>query len=362
MALSRRFADFSNQATRRNAIINGKMDVWQRGTSFTSIGNARYSADRWLSGVSVTPARYTITRSTDVPTVAQAGTLFSFAALCTVNVVDVGVSSTDSISPLQHIVEGFNFRPIAQQPMVLSFWVKSSLVGIYCIAFRNSILDRSYVAEYTINLANTWEYKEIRISSSPIAGTWNYTTGIGLMISFMLMSGTAFQTTPNTWQTGDFRITSNQVNHTATFGNTFRLTGVQLETGNIATPIEYRTFQEEIALCQRYFEKTYNYADAPGTITDRGSVTSHTVETVSFTIHNNGWNFAVPKRTNPTVVVYSPSIATPNRVKGDADGNLAVAGVSAGESRVTAVALTAPAPSSGSLQVWTTHYTADAEL
>lgn len=359
---ARTFADFSNQAGRKNALINGRFDIWQRGTSFANIGNNVYSTDRWLSGFSVTASRYNVVRSVDVPTVAQAGRVINFSALCTVNIADASIGASDANVPLQQRIEGFNFAPLAQQPMVLSFWVKSSLAGTYCVGLRNSIFDRSFVGEYTINLANTWEFKTIRVLPSPSAGTWNYTNGHGIDINFTLMAGTTFQTTPNIWQTGNFFATSNQVNHAAVGGNTFRVTNVQLETGNIATPFEVRSFGEELALCQRYFEKTYNTDTAPGTITGTGSVQSHTDESVGNVIHNNGWDFAVRKRATPTVIARSHTSSTPNRVNGSADGNLAVDTIGAGESRVTSITLVNPAPSSGSSQVWVSHFTVDAEL
>lgn len=291
---------------KRNAIINGDFNIWQRGTTFTSITNNAYSTDRWLAGFSVTGSRYTITRSTDVPTVAQAGRLFNFSALCTVSIADASVGATDANVPLQQRVEGYNFLPLAQKPMILSFWVKSSLVGTYCVGLRNSIFDRSFVGEYTVSLANTWEFKTISVLASPSAGTWNYTDGHGIDINFTLMAGTTFQTTPNIWQSGNFFATSSQFNHAATLGNTFRITGVQLESGSSVSVLQQRSINEELKLCLRYYEKSYDLNTTPGANTGAGQVHWEGSENNQPGSAENTTTvpFSVRKRSTPTVVFY----------------------------------------------------------
>jgi hypothetical protein len=141
------------------------------------------------------------------------------------------------------------------QKITLSFWVWSNLAGIYCVSFRNTGNDRSYVAEYTINAANTWEKKTITLTMQDgLSGTWNFVEGSGLNVAFCQACGTAYQTTPGAWQSGNFLATANQVNFLSAPRNLF-LVDVQLELGPVATPFECRPFGDELALCQRYYEK-----------------------------------------------------------------------------------------------------------
>ena len=203
----------------RNAIINGDFNVWQRGTSFTSVVDGTYVADRWFYS-KISSAVHDITLSSDVPTVAQAGRLFKNSLKADCQTVDSSIASGDLVRISQRI-EGFNWLPLAQRTITLSFWVKATKTGIYCVSLGNSGADRSYVAEYTVNVSNTWEFKTITFTASPSAGTWNYENGVGLALTFTLASGSTFQTTKDTWQTGSFFATANQVNACDSTSNDF---------------------------------------------------------------------------------------------------------------------------------------------
>lgn len=241
-----------NRPSNKNAIINGDFNIWQRGASFTSVAHATYTADRWLylkSGAMV----HDITLSNDVPTVAQAGRLITNSLKADCQTVDSSIASSD-YAIIRQKIEGFNFIPLAQKEITVSFWVKATKTGIYSVHLTNSGEDRSCVKEFSINASNTWEFKTIVFPASPATGTWNYINGIGLQIGFTLASGSTFNTTPDSWQIGNFLGTSNQVNACDSTSNDFLITGVQLEEGNVATPFENRTFADELSLCQRYFQ------------------------------------------------------------------------------------------------------------
>lgn len=253
----------------RNAIINGDFNIWQRGTSFSSVASGTYTADRWeysKSGAMV----HDITRSTDVPTVAQAGRLLNYSVKVDCTTIDGSIGSTD-ICYLSQKVEGYNFLPLAQKASTISFWVKATKTGTYCVAISNSV-DRSLVSEITINASDTWEYKTISLLASPSGGTWDYTNGVGLKIFFVLAAGSNFHTTKDAWQTGIYVATSSQVNACDSTSNNFFLCGAQFESGSVATPFQIRSRQEEIELCQRYYRKSYNIDTAPATGTGTGTL------------------------------------------------------------------------------------------
>lgn len=237
----------------KNAIINGEFAVAQRGTSFAAIANGAYSLDRLQYAV-VGAAVHTISQSSDIPTVAQAGRLTQFSALVVCTTSDASIAAGDRTHVVQPI-EGYRWARLAQRACVLSFWVKATKTGTYCVSIRNSGTDRSCVVEYAVNSADTWEYKQCAFPASPSAGTWNYTTGVGAYVAWTLASGSTFQTTAGSYQTGNFIATSNQVNATDSTSNNFRIAMVQLETGAVATEYESRNFGPELLACRRYYEE-----------------------------------------------------------------------------------------------------------
>jgi hypothetical protein len=237
----------------RNRIINGAMVIDQRnaGASSTVANTGGYlSVDRWR-----------ISNGNSTVTVQQSSSVIptGFA-----NSLGLTVSTTDSTGShaIQHYIEAFNtadmgFGTASPSTFTLSFWVRSSLIGLYGVGFQNSANNRSYVGTYTINSANTWEQKTITVVGDNASGTWlGATNGIGLAIEFDLGSNDANNQTAGSWSvTANARRTSSCVKWANTAGATFYITGVQLEKGSTASPFEYRPYGTELILCQRYFAK-----------------------------------------------------------------------------------------------------------
>jgi hypothetical protein len=256
------------------------MDISQRGASFATAASGAYTLDRWVSSYSTTGV-VTITQQADAP----ASNEFQNSLRIAVTTADTSIAASENLGIFQNI-EGFNVRDLIGKTFTLSFWARSSKTGIHCVSFRNTGSDRSLVAEYTVNAANTWEFKTVAVTGGlPTAGTWNWTNGMGVSVGFSLACGSTFQTTPGAWQTGNFLATVNQVNCLDTVGNIFAITGVQLEVGDVATAFEHRPIPVELAMCQRYFW-TGGYGWA-------GSCISATNGTVSGT-------FPVQMRSAPT--------------------------------------------------------------
>jgi len=234
----------------RNRIINGDMRIDQRnaGASLSVANTGLYSVDRWRISNSVSTV--TVQQSSSV-----VPTDFSNSLGLTVSTTD----NTGSHAVAQY-VEGFNFSDLSwgsanAKTVTLSFWVRSSLVGTYGVGLQNSAQNRSYVATYVINAANTWEYKTITVAGDT-TGTWvGATNGIGLSLEFDLGSASSYNQAAGSWGTGgNARRTSGCVNWANTSGATFYITGVQLEPGSVATPFERRSYGAELALCQRYYD------------------------------------------------------------------------------------------------------------
>ncbi|TJZ62490.1 hypothetical protein [Chitiniphilus eburneus] len=243
-----------------NRIINGDMVIAQRGTSFAAVTNGKYTLDRWRAGAATTGA-VTIAQVADAPSDAE----FQYSLRATVATADTSIAAGGFFA-VQQFIEGYNVSDLIGRDFTVVFRVRSSKTGTHCVAFGNAGADRTYVAEYTVNAANTWETKTITIPGGLIAvGTWNWTNGRGLAVMFILACGSSLQTAPNAWQTGNFVGSSAQVNCLDTVGNVFAVTGAQLRAGSVAAGFEHRQMALEAMLCERYFQKNYPLPVAPGT-------------------------------------------------------------------------------------------------
>ena len=299
----------------RNRIINGNFNIAQRGTSFAAIANSTYSLDRWAWGQAGAMV-CTVTQNTDVP-----NNTFQSSYKVDVTTADTSIAAGDYVFVSQKI-EGYDVRDLIGTTFTVSFWVKSPKTGVHCVSFSNSGQNRSYIKEYAVAAANTWEYKTVTIAGGLItAGTWNWTNGEGLEVGFSLASGSTYQTTADAWQTGDFLATANQVNVMDNTSNDFFLTGVQLEPGAVATPFEQRPIGTELALCQRYYCQTRstvraynaaanavahgNHSYFPATMRTAPSITM--TATVS---ERANVNAAYPQATNISVTGFTATIVS----------------------------------------------------
>jgi hypothetical protein len=169
--------------------------------------------------------------------------------------------------------------------------VRSSVTGSYSVGFVNADVTRSYVGLYTINSANTWEYKTITVPGDT-SGTWLTTNGRGLSVRWCFATGSnRVASSANTWSAGNFIAISSTSNPLmGTLGATFYITGVQLEEGTAASPFEYRLYGTELNLCQRYYYKSPFVA--PGEIYTVYQTNAGLVGTT---------NFPAPMRTTPTM-------------------------------------------------------------
>lgn len=235
----------------QNYIINGNFDVWQRGTSFTAPGSNSYTADRWQVAYSYDGVT-DVLRSTDVPTIASNAVGSNYSLHLDVTTADSSIGAAQ-IYKLRQTIEGLVYQNIHSKQITLSFWVKSTKTGTYCVNFRNNAVDRFYIAEYTVSSSDTWEKKTITLTLDT-SGTWLFTLGIGLRVEWVLACGTDNHGTAGSWQAGNKSATSNQVNFFDSTSNNFKISQVQLELGSRATPFKAfgGNFQSDLLACYRY--------------------------------------------------------------------------------------------------------------
>jgi hypothetical protein len=236
----------------RNRIINGDMRIDQRNAGASVSASASFVVDRFKSLENSGYSTLTLTAQQ----VSTTPSNFNNSIKVTVG-TGQAVSADRFIVAADHRIEGYNFSDLgfgtsAAKSFTLSFWVRSSITGTYCVSFFNSAVDRAYLATYTISAIDTWEQKTITVVGDT-SGTWNTTNGVGLGIQFTVSAGTNQQGTAGSWSGTYKRGVSGMADLGATSGATWYITGVQLEVGSVATPFERRPYGTELALCQRYY-------------------------------------------------------------------------------------------------------------
>ena len=240
----------------KNRIINGRMEISQRnGTTSVNVSGTSYSyqMDRfYMGGLNGVATPFTLQQVSDAPTG------YVNSVKLTTNTTDaLGTAATEY--EFQQTIEAnnvsdFNLGTANAVTVTLSFWVKSSLTGLFGLGIRNApTFNRSYVATYTISAANTWEQKTVTLTMDT-TGTWATSgNGAALNIAWSLGVGTNGRGTAGVWQAGGQVQTSSCVNVVSNAAATWQITGVQLEKGSTATSFDYRPYGTELALCQRYF-------------------------------------------------------------------------------------------------------------
>ena len=235
----------------RNVLCNGTFSIGQRGTSFDNTNNL-YFSDRWRAGYNGTGLFNFTRESTDGPL----GLSTEYYQRLEVSTADPTIDA-GHYNDIYQKVEGFNIIPFLDKPFCLSFWVRSSIVGTFCVAIRNAAITYCSVNEVTINQANTWEKKVVIFPSIPSAyvSSFSFINATGIILFFTLACGTNYQTsTLGQWVSGNYISTPNQTNFTATLGTTFDIAYAQLEANYGPTPFEILPQSVENDRCLRYFE------------------------------------------------------------------------------------------------------------
>jgi hypothetical protein len=250
-------------AGRRNLIINGGMQVAQRGTSSsTGTSNTYSTVDRMKHNTSLPSGVSTLTYSQD--TDAPDGFGYSYKVTPDQSATAALTGGNRSIA--MTIIEAQDLQQLAfgssdAKPFTVSFWIKSNLTGTFTLELESPDSGSSYLfftKALTINTSGVWEYKTVTIPPH-VNGTMNNDNDVGLVVAFWLAAGPTFTSGGNpsdgSWHssTNANRADPSNINIYSSSSNYVQITGVQLELGKVATPFEHRSYGEELALCQRYY-------------------------------------------------------------------------------------------------------------
>ena len=239
----------------RNIIINGATQLWQRGTSVDTIASGGYLCDRWRVAYAGTDGNVDVDQDTSVPT----GQGFGYSQKVSMDASESSLDAGDQVNVTQRIeaqnLQHLEFGTSSAKSLVVSFWVKSSVAATYSVEWVTPDgTERMIGRTYTINSANTWEYKTLNVPGDPSA-TINNDNGIGLDLRFWLDAGSSW--TSGTFAT-DWENTTQANRVSATTGwlissnPTWHITGIQLEIGDVSTPFEHEDFGTTLEKCRRY--------------------------------------------------------------------------------------------------------------
>ena len=238
---------------RRNLVINGDFRIAQRGTTSTSPNYK--TVDRWRS-TSGSSANGTMhqAQTTDGP--ANEGHAYSYKFTSTSATSSVPSGSDPWIKYEVASEDLTNLKLYDwKKELTLSFWIKTNQPGQHSISLNSgNFSGANYTVAYDIN-STDWQKVIVTYPAPPI----DLPSGnVGLRLYWSLGAGATYQiplANTNKWLTGQGKYEAVGNTRIAGINNAFvQLAGVQLELGKVATPFEHRSYGEELALCQRYYQ------------------------------------------------------------------------------------------------------------
>lgn len=294
-----------------NKLTNGDFTIWQRATSFTAPANGDFLADRWFWSV-VGAGTVNVTRNQTGAGAALSGRPYSMKF--TVAAADSSIASGDIYTVSTNIesidVEDLSFGQTDAKELTISFAHAHSSTGTYCVALRNSSVNRYYIFEYTQSVADTWEVHTETLTADT-TGTWGSGEGTnGLRLAFILAGGSGWQGSAGAWAAGNKLCTSNQTNIMGTASNTFHIGAIKLEIGDTNTGWHHVSFGEQLNLCKRYYEKSFRYGIKPAASLGHGA-TPVGAALNSVALYTGVISYKVEKaKPTPTITLWRPFNST----------------------------------------------------
>jgi hypothetical protein len=315
---------------RRNIIINGAMKVAQRSTSVAALGAAAgyFTLDRWNIATGSSAGRLTMTQTADGPS----GFANCLKLDCTT--ADTSIAAGEFMK-LEQRFEGQDLQAIGKgvagaKEITVSFYVKANAAFTFGVELYD--IDNQRQITKLFDTTTGWVRHEITFPADVDDGSspFDDDNAQSMQIGFWIHAGSTF--TGGTLNTASWADNTN-ANRAAgidsfysSTDNNFFITGVQLEVGSVATPFEHRSFGEELALCQRYFQRTYAYGTATGTATTVGALVGSMAVTHTFGDAGGTFKFPVVMRAAPTITLFSTTNAsTTGKISADSTDGTGVA-------------------------------------
>jgi hypothetical protein len=289
----------------KNRIINGAMVIDQRnaGASVTNTTSNLYTLDRWAC-LGSQSSKFTIQQNAN--SITPPVGFVNYLGCTSSSAYTVGSGDYFQIN---QIIEGYNIADLGwgtanAKTITLSAWVYSSLTGTFGGALRNSGSARCYPFIYTISSANTWTQVSITIVGDT-SGTWLTTNGHGIQVVFSLGMGSTYSGTAGVWASSNYASATGAVSVVGTNGATFYITGVMLEKGSTATSFDYRPYSAELAMCQRYYQRSNLFRS--------GSYYASSATTV----RSGAYQFVATMRAAPSITFTSTSFNNASGISTD---------------------------------------------
>lgn len=284
----------------RNAIINRNFDIWQRGTSFTSPINGSYTADRFRVNFAADGGTLpTAIHSRQSLTPGEVDDSFYYYRL-NVNGAGASLGSASFYQITQSIEYGTRYLCGNNKKVTVSFYARSSItnkkIGIAGQQFYGTGGSPSATEILTgsvLSLTSSWQKFTITLTTNTLSGkTFGTNNDDYLRIDLWPVWGSSFST----------RFGAGAAETFVGSGN-IDIAQLQVSSGDSALRFQPISFSEELGMCQRYFEKSYDYSVAPGTASGLGQVGFGALSGVQQQFHVR---FCSKKRVPPIVLTFDP--------------------------------------------------------
>jgi hypothetical protein len=257
---------------RRNIIINGAMQVAQRGTSATGLGSSNGAVVNTVDRMNLTFVGSTAGRITSEQ-VADVHDGFANALKLSCTTADTSIGADEAVL-IQYKIEGQDLQQLKKgtsdaEKVTVSFYVKANTSATYTLELED--IDNSRFNSQEFSVTTDWT-RVTKTFAADTTGSLDDDNGHSLNINIWLHAGSTYTGgthVSDTWgTTTNIRASDNQTSILDATSRTFFLTGLQMEVGSQATPFEHRSFGEELALCQRYFQSFTDNGSGGGYITN----------------------------------------------------------------------------------------------